>query len=100
MPELPDAVFRQDAWMRSLGYRNELFTIDPAAPDTMHVYYRRVDDKPLTWADINEAIGDLAGCCRTEPSLLVLPGWFPDKLRPVAAQWAREHGWEGVVYSG
>lgn len=30
---------------------------------------------------------------------LVLPPWFPEEHRSAAEQWAREHGWAGVVYA-
>jgi hypothetical protein len=83
------------AWIRQLGYTCSNTDIDLAS-NKMELSYQRAE--PLTWEIYSEAMDRMVQERQASATPLVLPTWFPEPLRPLAEQWAREHGWEGVVY--
>lgn len=82
--------------MRGLGYqRNKL----ELSLDMYKIESGYTRPEPLTWEMFQQAMDQLErGRWQAELSPLVLPHWLPEPLRPLAEQWAREHGWDGVVY--
>lgn len=93
---MPDHIAYQMAWLRELGYIACPSLDFDLASNRIEISYQRAE--PLTWTVFQEAMQSLEAKRRLEPSPLLLPAWFPDPLRPLAEQWARDTGFDGVIY--